>query len=161
MVYLEKKSKLWRLTTCFLLVALIVGCGTNKENINYNGGETNDMTSILHVMKVGDKMRFELSLTNETSERVVLLFPSGQQFEIVVRDQNGDEVYRYSEGKMFTMAIVTKEMAPGETLVWEDEWEEAVPGSYLVTGELQIMSMNGESVDREQFIVEKVVNWEK
>ncbi|RXI98317.1 hypothetical protein DS745_18490 [Anaerobacillus alkaliphilus] len=158
MAYLEKKTSLLAFICMF---SLLVGCGTNERSIEYSVGGNDNMTSILNVMKVGNVMRFKLSLTNETDEKVFLQFPSGQQFEIIVKDQSSNVVYKYSEGKMFTMAIVTREMAPGETLVWEDEWNEAVPGTYVITGELQIISVNGESVDRNQFITKKTINWEK
>lgn len=137
---------------------LITGCGTNIESIDYySGGEQMEVI----VEKVGDAMKFELSLTNEGDEPMLLQFPSGQQFEIIVKDENNKVVYRYSEGKMFTMAIVMKEIEPKETLVWVDEWNEAPPGTYTVIGELQIFSINGESVDREQFRVEKTISIER
>jgi hypothetical protein len=148
-------------STMMLFIFLSTGCGTNIDSINYNGGEESGISATLDVVKEGDNMRFELSLTNETEETALLQFPSGQQFEIIVKDENNHVVYRYSEGKMFTMAIVMKEIKPKETLIWEDEWKDATPGTYTVIGELQIMSINGESVDRGQFTVEKTIRYEK
>lgn len=108
-------------------------------------------------------MKFEISLTNQTEETVELQFPSGQQFEIIVRDRKGNIVYQYSEGKVFTQAIVIKEIKPRETITWTDEWDMKVngelvkPGEYFVTAQLQIMSLNGEGVDSQQFLIEKKV----
>ncbi len=108
-------------------------------------------------------MKFEILLTNESGETVQLQFPSGQQFEIIVRDQKGNIVYQYSEGKVFTLAIVTKEIKPRETITWTDVWDMKVngkrvePGKYFVTAQLQIMALNGESVDKKQFTIEKKV----
>ncbi|MFN7251743.1 MAG: BsuPI-related putative proteinase inhibitor [Anaerobacillus sp.] len=140
----------------FAFFLFILGCGTEIESINYDDDATG-VKATFNIEEVGDRMRFELSLTNEGDEKTFIQFPSGQQFEIIVRNQDNQEVYRYSDGKMFTMALVMREIAPSETLVWRDEWEEATPGLYTVTGELQIMSINGESVDREQFKIEKTI----
>ncbi|MEJ6949499.1 BsuPI-related putative proteinase inhibitor [Natronospora cellulosivora (SeqCode)] len=52
-----------------------------------------------------------------------LQFGSGQQFEIIVRDKEDQEVYRYSEGKFFTMALVFKSIEAGESLSWQYEWD--------------------------------------
>jgi hypothetical protein len=136
---------------------IIIGCGTEIESIHYDNDATG-VKATFNIEEVGDIMRFELSLTNEGEEKAFIQFPSGQQFEIVVRNQDNQEVYRYSDGKMFTMALVMREVEPKETLVWKDEWKETRPGVYTVTGELQIMSINGESVDREQFKIEKTID---
>ncbi|MCT8137869.1 hypothetical protein H1D32_08950 [Anaerobacillus sp. CMMVII] len=141
---------------------LSTGCGTNIESIDYDSGdEAMDLKATLNIEEVGETMQFELTLTNEGDEKVLVQFPSGQQFEITVRDEDQNIVYRYSDGKMFTMAIISKEIKPKEKLVWTDTWEDAVPGTYTVTCELQIMSINGESVDRDQFTVQKSVKFEK
>lgn len=141
----------------FAFFLFVIGCGTEIESINYDDDVTG-IKAIFNIEEVGDRMRFELSLTNEGDEKAFIQFPSGQQFEITVINQDNQEVYRYSDGKMFTMALVMREIAPKETLVWADEWEEATAGEYTVIGELQIMSINGESVDREQFKIEKKIH---
>ena len=145
------------------LIFFITGCGTNIESIDYFDGDdtTTNFTATFSVREVGDEMQFELSLTNEGNEKALIQFPSGQQFEIIVKDEENQVVYRFSEGRMFTMAIVMKEIAPGEKVVWVDEWKESKPGMYTVIGELQIMSINNETVDRNQFRIEKKVSYEK
>ncbi|QOY34111.1 BsuPI-related putative proteinase inhibitor [Anaerobacillus isosaccharinicus] len=145
------------------LIIFITGCGTNIESIDYFYGDdtTTNFRATFSVREVGDDMQFELSLTNEGNEKALIQFPSGQQFEIIVKDEENQVVYRFSEGRMFTMAIVMKEIEPGETLVWVDEWKEAKQGMYTVIGELQIMSINNETVDRNQFRIDKKVSYEK
>ncbi len=32
-------------------------------------------------------------------------------------------MYRYSDVKFFTMALVYKDINPGESLKWQDEWD--------------------------------------
>jgi len=64
----------------------------------------------------------DFKLLNTTSEPQDLTFPSGQQFEVCIIDEDGEEVYRFSEGQFFTMAMTTKNLLPGEALHWQDVW---------------------------------------
>ncbi len=66
---------------------------------------------------------FQLELVNNYLETKELQFGSGQQYEIVVTNQAGEEVYRYSDGKAFTMALVYKSIQPGRSLNWEYSWD--------------------------------------
>lgn len=49
--------------------------------------------------------RLTLRATHEPP--LVLTFPSGQSFDLELRNEKGDVVYRWSEGKAFTLAIRT------------------------------------------------------
>ncbi len=46
-----------------------------------------------------------LSLLHTQPDALRLVFPSGQTFDLVIRNSKGDEVYRWSEGKAFTLAL--------------------------------------------------------
>ncbi|MFN0171229.1 MAG: BsuPI-related putative proteinase inhibitor [Bryobacteraceae bacterium] len=50
-------------------------------------------------------MTARLSLLHTQPEPLRLVFPSGQTFDFVIRNSKGDEVYRWSEGKAFTLAL--------------------------------------------------------
>jgi len=92
---------------------------------------------------------FNLSLKNNSDKAIDLLFPSGQQYEIVVTDpDSGEEVYRFSEGKAFTMALVTETIEPGDEKTWTEEWNYAKDGhrveakSYDVTVQLVVAEID-------------------
>lgn len=70
-----------------------------------------------------DQMLIEFELVNHYDTTKQLQFGSGQQFEVVITNEAGDEVYRYSDGKMFTMALVLRDIKPGESLKWQDKWD--------------------------------------
>jgi hypothetical protein len=55
-----------------------------------------------------------LSLRNTSGQPVTLQFPSGQSYDVVVRNGNGDQVYRWSAEKGFTEAIRTETLDSGE-----------------------------------------------
>jgi len=69
------------------------------------------------------KVLFEFELINHYSEPKELMFGSGQQFELTITNEKGEEVYRYSDDKFFTMAIIMKTINPGESIKWQDEWD--------------------------------------
>ena len=64
------------------------------------------------------------------------MFGSGQQFEVTVTDKEGGEVYRYSDGKFFTLALIYKDIEPGQAIKWQDAWDMTnKEGKKLTSGE--------------------------
>lgn len=55
-----------------------------------------------------------MTLRNTLEGPIRLVFPSGQSFELVLRNERGDIVYRWSDGMGFTMAIREEDFRPGE-----------------------------------------------
>ena len=68
-------------------------------------------------------IKFIITLINNTDEMKKIEFPTSQKYEIVVTNKKGEEVYRYSKGKMFTQAIETALIKSGESMEWEEIWE--------------------------------------
>ncbi|HKM16638.1 MAG: hypothetical protein GX228_02340 [Firmicutes bacterium] len=66
---------------------------------------------------------FNITFANNHSAAKRLLFSSGQQYEIIITNEAGEEVYRYSDDRFFTMALVFKNLTPGETLTWQEAWD--------------------------------------
>ncbi|WP_078430302.1 BsuPI-related putative proteinase inhibitor [Alkalihalobacterium alkalinitrilicum] len=155
------------LSLSLLIVIALVGCGTSDEVTetngegNQGGEEVSTLATSLKVDKEEDQLAFTISLTNKGTEEVSLQFPTGQLFDFMVATEKSEVVYKYSEGMMFTQAIVEKQLGPNETITFTDEWDltfdgERVPaGSYRVIGELPIMTVNGNEAFREQFLVEE------
>ncbi len=85
-------------------------------------------------------LRAELAISNTTNFPLVLRFPSGQQFDLVIRDEKGDVLYRWSDGKAFTEALVTVDLSPGarsfvvEVPLEGDAGRALPPGKYTVEG---------------------------
>jgi hypothetical protein len=50
-------------------------------------------------------MTARLTLRNTQQPPLRLTFPSGQDFDLVLRNARGDEVYRWSRGKVFTQLV--------------------------------------------------------
>lgn len=85
-----------------------------------------------------DKVILDFELINHYNEVKKLEFGSGQQFEVTITDEKGEEVYRYSDGKFFTMALIYKDINPGEALKWQDIWDMTnKEGEKLTSGKYQ------------------------
>jgi hypothetical protein len=72
-----------------------------------------------------------LTATNTGSEPVELTFSDGQTIEAVA-EHGGQEIWRYSDGRMFTQALRTETLAPGEQVVESVTWSQPPAGGYDV-----------------------------
>ncbi len=90
----------------------------------------------------------QMELVNETGERKQLTFRSGQRYNVVIHDADGNKQFDYAEGMMFTQAIEEEELESGESLSYEVEWEAEGEGPYEVTAEITVSEINGDEADR-------------
>ncbi len=156
-----------------MLIILLMACGTDtnqedtgdSEPVNTpvdsteeESSETEDLSSIMENLELqvaaeqqGTGIDFTFQLTNKNENTVDLMFTSGQQFEIKLY-QADKIVYQYSEGQMFTQAIVEESLAPGEMKNWTESWEMSQsldPGEYEVEMTLIPAEVNGQEIDGE------------
>lgn len=66
-------------------------------------------------------MLARLTLRHTRQEPLRLTFATGQRFDFVIRNEKGEAVYRWSDGKAFTQALGT------ETILGERNWAIDVP----------------------------------
>ena len=59
-------------------------------------------------------LRARMTIRNDTNLPLRLDFPSGQRFDLVIRDSKGQEIYRWSATRLFTQEMGTLELSPGE-----------------------------------------------
>ncbi len=93
------------------------------------------LVSSLQVETIEDSVRFTFMATNASDAPLELTFPTGQSFDFVVME-NGRELWRWSEDRMFTQAIRTETLAPGETRTYHAVWQPppGVSGRVTVRG---------------------------
>ncbi|MFC7187011.1 BsuPI-related putative proteinase inhibitor [Halorubrum yunnanense] len=89
-----------------------------------------------------------LTVTNGGDDPVTLRFRTGQRadfaaFEPAAGDGADDPrrstvgpVWRHAEGRLFTGALGTETLAPGESATYEATWPDPPAGEYLVVGTL-------------------------
>jgi hypothetical protein len=74
-------------------------------------------------------IRFEFVVTNRDDEPAELQFRTGQAAEFVVTDDDG-EVWRWSDGRVFTQALRRETLGPGDSVMHEAAWPDPPPGAY-------------------------------
>jgi hypothetical protein len=67
-------------------------------------------------------VRFALSVTNGTSKRIELNFPSGRTHDFVVLDATGREVWRWSDGRMFTQLMKNRMVEARDIVTFDERW---------------------------------------
>jgi hypothetical protein len=67
-------------------------------------------------------VRFALSVANGTGKRVELSFPTGQTHDFAVLDGTGREVWRWSDGRLFTQLVQRKLLDVRDVVTYDERW---------------------------------------
>ncbi len=109
------------------------------------------VVSSFDVETKGD-VRFALHVTNNAGKRMELTFPSGLTHDIVVLDDVGREVWRWSEGRMFTQTLQNRILDASETLSYAAEWDPSTAhGAFVAVASLH--SENFPIEERVRFVL--------
>ena len=100
-------------------------------------------------VKVGEDVKFSFHVTNSSAKRVELRFPSGQTHDLVVLDMQGREVWRWSQGRMFTQSMQNKVLAASDTITFTETWRPEHAGTYTAVASL--LSQNYPTEQRAEF----------
>jgi hypothetical protein len=100
-------------------------------------------------VKVADDVKFSFHVTNSSAKRVELRFPSGQTHDLVVLDTQGREVWRWSQGRMFTQSMQNKILGVSDTLTFTETWHPDHAGTYTAVASL--LSQNYPTEQRAEF----------
>ncbi|WP_137289721.1 BsuPI-related putative proteinase inhibitor [Natronorubrum halophilum] len=91
-----------------------------------------------------DAVSFAFTVTNEGAEPVELRFTDACKAEFVVSD-DGNERWRFTEGRLFAQVLGSETLAPDESATYEAEWSAAEPGEYTALAELRAKDENCEA----------------
>jgi hypothetical protein len=91
-----------------------------------------------HVMvdTANGKVRFAIAVTNDSPRRVELMFPNGRTHDFAVLDSAGREVWRWSEGRLFTQVIQNRLLDAHDSTVYDERWVAPAPGRYTLVAQL-------------------------
>ncbi|WP_298469708.1 BsuPI-related putative proteinase inhibitor [uncultured Psychrobacillus sp.] len=150
------KKMFWSMLTIFTILFL-ASCGTNNDNDPTTGSEEQEkeakVSTQLNVDANGEAM---LLIKNPADNEMTLTFPSGQEVEYQLLNQDKNVVYTYSANKNFTQAIQEKKLKPNEEisvkLDLKNELAEVPAGKY----KLVVWSMASELSDQK---VESDYEW--
>ncbi len=82
--------------------------------------------------KQGEPVSLRLMARNDSAEAIDLQFLSSQQHDFVVKDGDGQVVWRWSNGRAFAQAIVERTLKPGEQLSSTASWNQRTNKKNLV-----------------------------
>lgn len=87
-------------------------------------------------VSVNADVRFAFHVVNDGAKTLELLFADGLTHDVVVLDSVGREVWRWSEGRLFTQAVQSKVLRASDRLAFEEAWGNAPPGNYTAVATL-------------------------
>jgi hypothetical protein len=121
------------------------GRGAGMNEGQPAGGVQLRLTSDRATYPVGAPVALTLAVINAGRAPVTLQFSSGQKYDFEVR-RAGQVVWRWAADRMFTQALTSMTLAPGERKAFTETWKQvgndgqAVPaGSYEVVATLTTM----------------------
>ena len=89
---------------------------------------------------------FTLTVENVGSDAVSLSFRDGQRAEFVAeRTDRNEAVWRWSDGRMFSMAVESEELAPGASTTCEATWTDPPSGDYVARAWLTAAETDAEA----------------
>jgi hypothetical protein len=139
----------WVRRGCLLLIGLLTGCGPHPAP--EAEAESPLLTSVRATTFGRDSVHFTLQVTNTSDQPIELTYPSGQSFEfVVVPAQGGGELWRWSSDMMFTQALRTERLDPGETRTHTVPWSPPgeARGEFEVRASLTAMDVRAERAAR-------------
>ena len=82
------------------------------------------------LVDVGAEVGVTLQVTNAAGKQVELDFGDGQTHDVAILDATGREVWRWSDGRLFTTAVQTKLLGADESTSYVERW---TPGDHRGT----------------------------
>ena len=125
-------GRVWIL--CVALTGLVVlACGAGGESESPVFGDTSELSLELEISSapedtlptiiLGEPVTLVFRISNPTANPIRIT-TSGQKYEFIVED-SGVEVWRWSLGKDFTCEAVMATIEPGQTIIYEEDWDQS------------------------------------
>jgi len=135
---------------CVVLLAFFIAAAAAAEDNPLLAGIKTDKERY----GLRETIKIVYAVENRSKQPVTLSFTSSKMFDVwATRD--GKEVWRWSDGKAYTMALTWLTLAPGERRTFDAEWnqkdkrgEQVPPGVYEIWGELTASSSRPAPVSR-------------
>ena len=132
--------KMIRLVIIVLVVFLALGLwltsygnATSEErNMNYGISIMTDKMSY----SVGDPIIMTLKVFNYTEEDIAFYFNTSQRYDFIIEDEEGNEIWRWSQDIMFAMVLGEETLGPTNIeIIYTVEYNGKLSsGYYKITG---------------------------
>jgi hypothetical protein len=151
---MQRRIILTILSAIVIAAAVVLRSHSSEAAAGAFPSTRNADTTIAAVLNLvmGERITFELTVTNSSRRRVELRFPNGRTHDFVVLDSLGREVWRWSEGKMFTQILRNRMISPGETITFAESWRRPdTTGTFIAVA--QLWSNNYPFEERARFVI--------
>jgi hypothetical protein len=124
---------------------LVFACGPRTPNPTVSArpasarpksASSQAVTSVVMVDTTGGDVRFAIEVSNGTRKQVELDFPDGRTHDFVVLDTAGQEVWRWSAGRMFTQGMQNRLLEAQDAVVYAERWRPTVKGRFTLEAQL-------------------------
>jgi hypothetical protein len=85
---------------------------------------------------VGEPIKMALKVFNYTKEDINFQFNTSQRYDFIIEDEEGNEIWRWSQDRMFAMALGEEILGSDnpEVIYTAEYGDKLSPGYYKVTG---------------------------
>jgi len=87
-------------------------------------------------VRVDNAVHFALRVINEGDRKIELNFTNGMTHDFAVLDEHGKQVWRWSDGRLFTSAYQNRVLRSDDTLSFSESWKPLAPGRYTAVARL-------------------------
>ncbi|WP_256687417.1 BsuPI-related putative proteinase inhibitor [Halococcus qingdaonensis] len=94
------------------------------------------LTGTLDATVESDRVSFTFTVANDGDDPVTLSFRDSCSADFAVLDGD-EERWRWSHGRMFTQALQSESIDPGESVSYEGEWEQPEAGTHTAVATLE------------------------
>lgn len=131
--------------TLLCVAALTFACGPRQRNEASTGtrataarvaSESDLPLAPMFAVDVNEDVRFEFQVVNASDKKLEVKFADGRTHDWVVFDSLGNEVWRWSDGRLFTQAMQNKVLRTDDSLRYDGSWSDAPPGRYVAVATL-------------------------
>lgn len=100
---------------------------------------------------VAGGVRFDFRVTNASEKKLEVVFPDGRTHDVIVLDSLGREVWRWSDGRLFTQSVQNRVLRSSDSIRFDESWRAPAPGVYTAVATLA--SVNFPVEQRREFVV--------
>ncbi|MCJ7789364.1 MAG: BsuPI-related putative proteinase inhibitor [Candidatus Atribacteria bacterium] len=108
--------------------------GDSKAGANMNYGISMTIDKISY--SVREPIMMTLKIFNYTEEDVVFHFNTSQRYDFIIENEEGNEIWRWSQDMMFAMVLGEETLGPtNPEIIYTVEYKgKLIPGYYKITG---------------------------
>jgi len=91
---------------------------------------------------VGEEVTLRFTVVNASDEAVELTFRDSGRADFAVYTDEGEEVWRWSDGRMFMQVVQYSDLQPGQEATFTESWPNPEPGDYTAEATLRAVDQD-------------------